>query len=165
MNLRLECINDQQEHEISPELITKLELLLVKAGESEGVEEGEVTLSLITDEEMRQLNQTYRGIDKTTDVLSFAMRETVGDELEIFFNEDDEENGSILDELLGDVVISVPRAVQQSKEYGHSLEREIGFLFIHGFLHLIGYDHQDETSEKVMIAKQEQILREAGLTR
>lgn len=165
MNLRLECINGQEEFEISVELINQLELLLVKAGETEGIEEAEVTLSFITDEEMRHLNQTYRGIDKTTDVLSFAMQETTGDEMEIIYSEENKGERKAMDEFLGDILISFPKAVKQSEEYGHSLEREIGFLFIHGFLHLIGYDHQEEGSEKAMFAKQEQILQGAGLIR
>ncbi|HEY0827425.1 MAG TPA: rRNA maturation RNase YbeY [Bacilli bacterium] len=165
MNLKLECINEQEEQEIPAELVKRLELLLVKAGEAEEIEEGEVTLSFITDGEMRRLNQTYRGIDKTTDVLSFAMQDTTEDEMKIFYSEDNEEDRKAMDEFLGDILISIPTAMKQSEEYGHSLEREIGFLFIHGFLHLIGYDHQDEGSEKEMFAKQEQILQKAGFVR
>ena len=67
--------------------------------------------------------------------------------------------------VLGDIIISTERAKSQSEEYGHSLERELGFLFVHGFLHLIGYDHQDEASEAVMTEKQEAVLRLAGLNR
>ncbi len=165
MSLRLDCINEQEEIEVSAELIKLLELLLAKAGASEGVESGEVSLSFITDEEMSRLNQTYREIDKTTDVLSFAMQETTEDEMEIIYSAEDEKDRKAMNEFLGDILISVPQALKQSEEYGHSLEREIGFLFIHGFLHLIGYDHQDETSERAMFAKQEQILQEAGLIR
>ncbi|MNZ68340.1 Endoribonuclease YbeY [compost metagenome] len=67
--------------------------------------------------------------------------------------------------MLGDIIISVETARAQSEEYGHSLEREIGFLFVHGFLHLIGYDHQDDETEAEMTAKQEAILQQAGLSR
>jgi len=67
--------------------------------------------------------------------------------------------------MLGDIIISVPRAIAQSEDYGHSVERELGFLFVHGFLHLIGYDHQSEEEEKVMFGKQEHILQQAGLVR
>ena len=65
----------------------------------------------------------------------------------------------------GDIIISVEKAASQAEEYGHSLEREMGFLFVHGFLHLIGYDHQDAQTEAVMTAKQEAVLQQAGLTR
>ncbi|MNI23890.1 Endoribonuclease YbeY [compost metagenome] len=116
-------------------------------------------------------------MDKPTDVLSFAMQEFGEDELEIVYEEDedgeeelepgeqDEDNEDSFIEPLGDIIISVPRAIAQAEEYGHSVERELGFLFVHGFLHLIGYDHQSEEAEKEMFAKQEQVLQEAGLTR
>jgi probable rRNA maturation factor len=79
----------------------------------------------------------------------------------------EEEDGleAIYEEPLGDIIISVPRAIAQSEDYGHSIDRELGFLFIHGFLHLIGYDHDSEDAEKEMFAKQEQILLQAGLVR
>ena len=66
---------------------------------------------------------------------------------------------------MSDIVISVERAIEQAQEYGHSVEREIGFLFVHGFLHLIGYDHGDEESERIMFEKQEAVLQKAGLRR
>jgi probable rRNA maturation factor len=78
---------------------------------------------------------------------------------------DELEPGQEYADLLGDIVISVPKAIAQSEEYGHSLERELGFLFVHGFLHLIGYDHQDEATEREMFELQERILLKAGLTR
>ncbi|WP_159883849.1 rRNA maturation RNase YbeY [Paenibacillus puerhi] len=78
---------------------------------------------------------------------------------------DEDEDEDSFEEPLGDVIISVQRAVAQAEEYGHSVERELGFLFVHGFLHLIGYDHQEEDEEKVMFGKQELILQQAGLTR
>ncbi|MNW53014.1 Endoribonuclease YbeY [compost metagenome] len=78
------------------------------------------------------------------------------------------EEGEELDDLtdmFGDIIISVERAKAQSEEYGHSIEREIGFLFVHGFLHLLGYDHQDEASEAEMMGKQEAVLAQVGLVR
>jgi len=175
MNLYLECVDEQNALEIGEELIDKLKELLKLAGEMEGVEAGEVALSFVDDEAIHQLNKEYRGMDKPTDVLSFAMSEMGEDELEIDFgeleedtNEEDEdgaEDDVQLIEPLGDIIISVPRAVAQAEEYGHSVEREIGFLFVHGFLHLLGYDHETEEDETVMFAKQEQVLEKAGLTR
>ncbi|MFD0682663.1 MULTISPECIES: rRNA maturation RNase YbeY [unclassified Paenibacillus] len=196
MSLRLEWNSEQNEFEISPEFVAKLELLLRLAGEAEQVDEGEVALTFVDDAEIHRLNKEYRGIDKPTDVLSFAMQEVGDDELEIIFDEDDfvqnddlsdaekldksgeadgeleedsdeldEDEEAMFEEPLGDIIISVPRAIAQSEDYGHSVERELGFLFVHGFLHLIGYDHQDEESEKEMFAKQEQILQQAGLLR
>lgn len=180
LNLYLECVNDQNAYEIGDELVGKLKQLLQLAGEQEGVDMGEVALSFVDDETIHQLNKEYRNMDKPTDVLSFAMSERGDDELEINYEdmeeeevelpgmeeEGDEGDGeALLAEPLGDIIISVPRAIAQAEEYGHSVEREIGFLFVHGFLHLIGYDHETEEEEKVMFAKQEQILEKAGITR
>jgi probable rRNA maturation factor len=150
--------NDEQQFwPIEASLIEQLEKLLTIAAQSEDWEDGEVALTFVDNERIHELNLEYRGIDRPTDVLSFSMLE----------GEDSE--GEWLDEdeipLLGDIVISVPKAIEQSEQLGHSREREIGFLFVHGFLHLIGYDHQDEPSEQEMFAKQEHILQTAGLIR
>jgi probable rRNA maturation factor len=171
-DLTLEWSNEQNALDIRQEFITKLEELLRLAGESEGVTEGEVALSFVDDEAIHELNKQYRGIDKPTDVLSFAMQEMGEEELEIRY-EDQEPEAEALEgeeaesfiEPLGDIIISVPRAIAQAEEYGHSVERELGFLFVHGFLHLIGYDHGTEAEEKIMFGKQEAILQKAGLTR
>lgn len=169
--------NDEQDIlPISPKFAEKLEELLKLAGEEEGVEDGEVALTFVDDETIHELNRTYRNIDRPTDVLSFAMLEQGEDEPAILYGEEEpdedtagddadagEEEG--FEEPLGDIVISVPRAAAQAEEYGHSVERELGFLFVHGFLHLIGYDHDNEEAERKMFAKQEKILQKAGLTR
>lgn len=165
MSLQLDWSNDQQSLEIPENWIAKLEQLLQLAGEAEGITDGEVSLTFTNDEEIHQLNLEYRGIDRPTDVLSFAMQEEGKDELGIIFEVDSEDETDPISGMLGDIIISVDTAKAQSEEYGHSLEREIGFLFVHGFLHLIGYDHQDERSEAEMTAKQEAILKQAGLSR
>ncbi len=194
LNLYLECNNDQEAYEITPALLEKLKELLRLAGELEQVDSGEVALSFVDDETIRQLNKDYRGIDKATDVLSFAMTESTEDELPIYYDDEnledveleqlqemselgqldggedtleefEEEPENLLAEPLGDIVISIPKALAQAEEYGHSAEREIGFLFVHGFLHLIGYDHMTEEDEKIMFGKQEEILAKAGITR
>ncbi|MDP4096982.1 rRNA maturation RNase YbeY [Paenibacillus sp. P96] len=165
MSLQLAWNNEQEIMNISESLITTLEVLLRKAGEVEGVEDGEVALTFVTDKQIHELNKQYRGIDRPTDVLSFAMNEGLEDEMEIVYELGEEEAGPDLPEVLGDIIISVETAKAQSEEYGHSLEREIGFLFVHGFLHLLGYDHQDEASEAEMMGKQEAVLTEVGLTR
>jgi probable rRNA maturation factor len=165
MSLRLEWNNEQNKVEIPEAFLGRLEELLLLAGESEGLTEGEVTLSFVDDEEIHQLNRDYRGIDRPTDVLSFAMQEHTDEELDIIYDIEEEDVPLPLDGMLGDIIISAERAKLQSLEYGHSLERELGFLFVHGFLHLIGYDHQDEASEAIMTKKQEDVLRQAGLHR
>jgi probable rRNA maturation factor len=101
---------------------------------------------LVTQTTIHEMNQTYRKIDKPTDVLSFI--------------NDDE-----LDPTLGDIFISVEQARLQAEEYGHSFEREIAFLAVHGYLHLKGYDHHTDEEEKAMILEQERILKQANLER
>lgn len=105
-----------------------------------------------TNEEIQEINKNYRGIDKVTDVISFALLDN------------DLSNYNAEDEL-GDIFICVPRAIEQASEYGHSVEREIGFLAVHGYLHLSGYDHMTKEDEEVMFALQEKILERAGLKR
>lgn len=102
---------------------------------------------------IQQINNDYRGINKVTDVITFALMENQD---EIFMEAVDE---------LGDVFICVDRAIEQANEYNHSVSREIGFLAVHGYLHLIGYDHMTEADEKVMFAKQDEILNKAKLKR
>lgn len=165
MSLRLEWSNEQDKVKIPDSFMDKLELLLQLAGEAEGYTEGEVALTLVDDEEIHRLNKEYRGIDRPTDVLSFAMMEEGEGEIAITFEVESEDEQDPIGGMLGDIIISAPRAQLQSEEYGHSLERELGFLFVHGFLHLIGYDHQDEAAEAVMTAKQEAVLQQAGLVR
>ena len=102
---------------------------------------------------IQQINCDYRGIDRVTDVITFALHE----------NPDEIVRGAEYE--LGDVFICVERALEQAKDYGHSIEREIGFLSVHGYLHLIGYDHMTEEDEKVMFKLQEEILAKAKLER
>lgn len=166
MSLQLAWENEQNEYEINDELINLLEQILQKAGEQENITQGEVALTFVDDEAIHELNKEYRNIDRPTDVLSFAMNESMGEEPEIFYGNEDGAGGEVVPgEMLGDIIISIPRAIAQSEDYGHSVTREIGFLFVHGFLHLIGYDHQDDASEAEMMGKQEQVLQQIGLTR
>ncbi|MDO7905454.1 rRNA maturation RNase YbeY [Paenibacillus sp. JX-17] len=165
MSLQLAWTNEQQEWEIKEALISQLEKLLQKAAASEGITDGEVALTFVDDEQIHELNREYRGIDRPTDVLSFAMNESLDEELDIVYELEEGEELADVPDVLGDIIISVPTAIAQSQEYGHSIEREIGFLFVHGFLHLLGYDHQDDASEAEMMGKQEAVLAEVGLTR
>lgn len=166
MSLQLAWENEQNKYEITDELITTLELILQKAGEQEQVNDGEVALTFVDDEAIHELNKEYRGIDRPTDVLSFAMHESLDDELDIVYDPAlTGQDTPLPGDMLGDIIISVPRAIAQSEDYGHSVERELGFLFVHGFLHLLGYDHQDDATEAEMMGKQEAVLQQAGLTR
>lgn len=113
---------------------------------------GGINVVLTDDEEIRALNSDFRGIDASTDVLSFPANE--GEALD-----------GIPDSFLGDIAISCPRAFLQAEEYGHSPEREFGFLAVHGTLHILGYDHMTEGDTKTMFALQEKILNDMGLKR
>ncbi|MWC27493.1 rRNA maturation RNase YbeY [Paenibacillus sp. MMS18-CY102] len=165
MSLQLDWSNEQDKIEIPEAWITRIEQLLQIAGEQEGLTEGDVSLTFVDDEEIHRLNRDFRHVDRPTDVLSFAMQEDGEDEPEIVFEVESEDEQDPFSGMFGDIIISTERALAQSEEYGHSLEREIGFLFVHGFLHLIGYDHQDEEGEAEMTAKQEAVLQKAGLPR
>ena len=125
-------------------------------------EEYEVSISFVDNEEIRSLNNDYRGIDSETDVLSFPMLEFVEEELE----EEDEDAEYIEEEIaLGDIVISMEKALEQSEKYGHSFNRELAFLLVHGMLHLLGYDHDEGASEGEIFDKQEEILKSMNLMR
>ncbi|WYP27932.1 rRNA maturation RNase YbeY [Alkalihalobacillus sp. FSL W8-0930] len=116
----------------------------------------EVSVSFVDDEEIRELNKEHRGKDQGTDVLSFALNEGEDDVVEPIDG---------MPNLLGDIIVSVPRISSQAEDYGHSFERELGFLVVHGFLHLLGYDHLTEQDEKEMFGRQEEILTSYGLVR
>lgn len=122
----------------------------------------EVSVIIVDDREIRDINREHRNIDKATDVLSFPMAEFINGRLisdEGDYNPDSEEL------ILGDIIISAETAKRQAEEYGHSFEREIAFLTAHSCFHLLGYDHMSEPEEKIMIEKQENILTGMGLKR
>ncbi|MET0959272.1 MAG: rRNA maturation RNase YbeY [Psychrobacillus psychrotolerans] len=132
--------------------------VLQSAGEQLSVKEGsEVSITFVTNEAIQEINKTYRNKDMATDVISFAMEEMGEGEVEII-NAD-------IPTLLGDIIISVQRATEQAETYQHSFERELCFLAVHGFLHLLGYDHGTEQQEKEMFGLQESILQAFGLKR
>lgn len=117
-------------------------------------ESAEINISFVDDDSIRKINSEFRNIDKSTDVLSFPM----GENGEYDINP---ENGC---KMLGDIVISVEHAISQAELFGHSNEREIGYLTVHSVLHLLGYDHVDEGEEKkLMRAKEEEALSLLGL--
>lgn len=113
------------------------------------LEEKNVSVIFVDPEEIHQINKAYRGIDRATDVISFALQDSE-DAYEMMEGEEE----------LGDIFINIQAVVDQAAEYGHSMRREVCFLFTHGLLHLCGYDHQDEAQEKEMFALQDVILHE-----
>lgn len=114
----------------------------------------EVDITLVDDAAIHELNRTYRGIDRPTDVLSFALDEG---------EEEPEVDDDEIEHLLGDVIISAPTAVRQGEEYGHGLEREMTYLAVHGMLHLLGYDHMEEKDKLIMRKREEEVLRRLDL--
>ena len=131
-----------------------LKPLLEYARIKENLEDTELEFSVIIVDNKRihEINKEYRGIDRPTDVISFALEDNEDVNIENY-------------RILGDIYISIDKVREQAKVYGHSEKRELAFLTIHGFLHLLGYDHMEKEEEKIMFAKQEEILNGFGITR
>lgn len=145
-------IDVQTELDCLPQDAEKLIRRAVKCALNKNGAAGEVCVLITDAEEIQRLNASYRHIDRVTDVLTFPAWE--GD--------------AILcppDGYLGDIAICFERAQEQSEEYGHSLERELAFLSVHGALHLLGYDHMQPDDEQKMLAQQDEILNELGYRR
>ncbi len=118
-----------------------------------------ITITLTNPKNIQEINKQYRGIDKATDVLSFPMFEKDELEKKIKNKEFDYED------ILGDIVISIEQVEQQAQEYGHSFERELSYMIVHGFYHLMGYDHIKEQDREEMRTKEENILNKLGIIR
>ncbi len=134
------------------EYIETMQKLIDYALKHENLENVLFNVIIVDNEYIHKLNKEYRGVDRPTDVISFALEDS----------HDEVENDI---RILGDIYISIDKVYEQAKEYGHSNLREICFLMIHGFLHLLGYDHMRIEDEKIMFAKQEEILNGFGITR
>ena len=116
------------------------------------IKNANMSVILIDDNKMKELNKTYRGVDRTTDVLSFALEDN--NKIDMPIRE------------LGEVYVSIPKMKEQAKEFNHSEKRELSFLVCHGLLHLLGYDHtKSEEEEKLQFGLQEEILNDLGITR
>lgn len=129
-----------------------LKRVLNAALKEEKVDNAFFSVIFVDNETIKQINKEYRGLDKVTDVISFAF----------------EDNGKLVYNnvrLLGEIYICIPRMIEQAKEYGHSEKRELSFLAVHGLLHLLGYDHMTKEEEKIMFGKQELILDEQNIKR
>ncbi|MBM6628218.1 rRNA maturation RNase YbeY [Mammaliicoccus vitulinus] len=151
--LTMDFIDEQQV--IDEDTKNQIESLLTFAAKKENItEEAELSISFVDEEEIQAINRDYRNKDKVTDVISFSLEE---DEPEI--------EGLDIPRVLGDIIICLGVAQEQAQSYNHSLSRELGFLALHGFLHLLGYDHMTEEDEKEMFSRQDEILNEFGLTR
>ena len=161
--MKISIRNEQKKILVTKELRNLIKKVL-KSGLTfmEFEENCEISILLVDNQEIHQLNKLHRDIDRPTDVLSFPMFE-YNEDGEIDISECDfGENGEI---LLGDIVISLERAKEQADEFGHSFEREVGFLTAHSLLHLLGYDHMEKDEETEMFELQEEILKICDLPR
>lgn len=118
----------------------------------------ELSITFMDDDAIQAVNAEFRGKDKPTDVISFALEELSEGEVAIVHEQD-------MPVVLGDIIISIETAQRQAEEYNHTFERELGFLALHGFLHLLGYDHLNEEEEREMFGRQNEILTSFGLER
>ena len=145
------------------ENIEYIELIEKVLGQAFSIEKMEkvnlyINVILTNPENIRKANNEYRNIDKETDVLSFPMfeKEEIEEMLKVGNNNQD---------ILGDIIISISRVKEQAEEYGHSFEREFAYMLIHGFYHLMGYDHMNEDEKEQMRKKEEKVLEKLQITR
>lgn len=140
----------QSDIEITKDMIEIVKKSISEVLKEENLEDNvQVSVSFVGDEEIQQLNRDFRGVDSSTDVLSFPM--------------DDE--FKIEETILGDVIINTKRVIEQAKEFGHSNTRELSYLTVHSILHLLGYDHMEEEDKKVMRAKEKDIMKSLEIYR
>ena len=140
--------NRQAKIEIDEKILDTLILVVEESLKVEGLDNNyEVSISFVDNEEIRILNRDYRGIDSETDVLSFPL----------------DQDHLVPIALLGDIIISVEKALEQAKEYNNTLERELSYLTCHSMLHLLGYDHMDQIEKKEMRKKEKKIMKNLAL--
>ena len=158
MKLKIYFENDQRKHAIKYKMQMLIRHTILETLDYEGMENDvEVSVTFVDDEGIRELNNKFRGMDKPTDVLSFPLLDYEGESEEPFFDE--------LCYNLGDIVISLERAMAQANEFGHSFEREVAFLTAHSMLHLLGYDHElSEEDDADMRRRQNDIMDRLGLS-
>lgn len=151
--------NEQESFEISNEITKMIEQCVNEVLKAHSIqEETEISVLFTDNEGIKEINKEMREIDKETDVLSFPQYEF--EELGVI---EKQEGYPVI--LLGDIVLSLEKASEQAEEYGHSFEREVGYLCVHSMLHLLGYDHMNDEDKTIMRAKEEEILSKIGLTR
>ncbi|MDD2430425.1 MAG: rRNA maturation RNase YbeY [Firmicutes bacterium] len=144
--------NEQEKVIIATSTIEFLHKAMNIASDLHSLDDCKVSIVLIDNQRIQRINMDYRKIDRPTDVISFALN-------------DSESEYAWEKEELGDIFISVEKALSQSEEYGHSFERELVYLAVHGLLHLLGFDHLEETDKKVMRKEEENIMKHIGLLR
>lgn len=157
--MQVELYDDKEFLDASQEKLI-LDILQYSGERLEIEDSAEMSVTLVDNDEIQTINKEYRGKDQPTDVISFAIEDEAEEDIfDLDLSQFD------IPRQLGDIIISFDRLQEQAQSYGHSIERELGFLCVHGFLHLNGYDHQNEADEKEMFSLQESILEEFGLER
>ena len=158
MKLKIYFENNQEKHSIHYNLKMLIRHTILETLDYEGMEnDAEVSVTFVDDEGIRELNKKFINLDKPTDVLSFPLLDYEGESEEPFFDE--------LCHNLGDIVISLERAMAQANEFGHSFEREVAVLTAHSMLHLLGYDHElSEEDDADMRRRQNDIMERLGLS-
>lgn len=141
--MEIQINNLQDEIDVGDGMIDLITEVAREVKNSEGIEAQEVSIALVDNEYIKELNAKYRDLAEATDVLSFPMDE----------------------DMLGDIIIALEQAKSQAKDYNHSLDREVGFLTVHGMLHLLGYDHKEETAKEEMRQREEAVLGQLNLER
>ena len=161
--------NRQEKIEVTEELVKELEHTIEFALKEEEVNiPFEISLLFVDNDEIREINNETRNIDKETDVLSFPMLDYPKDKVfkDVYKNYEFDETYMDGEELvLGDIVLSLEKALEQSNEYNHSFKREASYLVVHSVLHLLGYDHMEEDEKKVMRKREEDILGQLDIKR
>ncbi|MCK9443120.1 MAG: rRNA maturation RNase YbeY [Tissierellaceae bacterium] len=141
--------DNQSKVNIGEDIEKELFRVVKKVLEIENIaKEYEISISFVDNETIKKLNRDYRGVDMDTDVLSFPLEDNI------------DVGGPT---LLGDIIISLEKALEQSKDFGHTLEREIAYLTVHSMLHLLGYDHMEEEEKFIMRSKEKEIMKQLGI--
>lgn len=156
LDFNLEVFNET-EHDLAEYSSSVEDLLSYTLGQEGITGYVEACIVYVNNQKIQEINRDYRGKDQITDVISFAMEDTVDGEPVII--------GDGIPRILGDIYLSIDKCTEQAKDYGHSFKRELHFLVLHGFLHLLGYDHLTLEDEKAMFSKQEEILNAREIKR
>ncbi len=141
--VKVKINNKQNKIDINQEIYNLFQKIGAEAAALEGYDQGEISVAFLTNKEIQEINKRYKNIDRPTDVLSFPLG----------------------DEILGDILISVEKAEEQASDYGHSFKREICYLFTHGVLHLLGYNHKTSGDKRQMRQKEKRVLSKFNIDR
>ncbi|KID42621.1 rRNA maturation RNase YbeY [Fructilactobacillus fructivorans] len=156
-------IYDQTQDGVDPQKITLIRDILNYASKYINLKDNtEMSVTLVNNDRIREINRDYRGVDRATDVISFAIEDQSDDDFPVIMNDEMKKD---IPENIGDIFVCVDKVAEQADFLNHSNDRELGFLVVHGFLHLNGYDHMKPEDEAVMFPLQRKIMDSYGLTK